>query len=212
LAGGAVVALCAVVGMTLLLQAAQHLVPVYGAARDLPAGTTLAAGDLTQLRVKLPAAALRQYLRPEGGRSYVGQVLTAGIRKNMLLPATMVAPSAADLDLVESPIPVNPGDLPEGLRPGDHVQVWAAYTQGPHQGTAQVLLTQAEVVRLLSDTTSGLGASGRSAGIQVRMPADRAQTVAAAIATSRIWVIKTQPGGGDGLPATQATTTTAVGP
>ncbi len=194
----------AVLGIALFLQAAQRLAPAYAAARDLPAGATLAAGDLTQVRVKLPAAALRQYLRPDSGHSYVGQVLTASVRKDMLLPATVVAASAADRDLVELPLKVDAGDLPEGLRPGDHVQVLAAYTQGPRQGTAQVLLPQAEVVRLLSDATAGLGTPGQPAGVQVRAPADRARGVAAAIATARILVIKTQPGGaGDDQPSTQ---------
>ena len=203
-------ALVAVLGIAVALQHAQQVVPVYAAARDLPSGVTLAAGDLAQVSVKLPAAQLRQYLRPAvGGRGYAGQVLVASVRKDTLLPAGILAASTADRNLVEQPLKVDAGDLPEGLRPGDHVQILAAYTQGSQQGTAQLLVSQAEVVRLLHDA-SGLGAAGQPIGVQVRMPADRSQTVVAAVATARIVVVKTQPGA-DTDQAAAPTVTTRTG-
>jgi hypothetical protein len=57
----------AVLAGALFLDRAQRLVPVYAAARDLPAGTQLRNGDLMVLRIRLPDTALRHYLRPSPG-------------------------------------------------------------------------------------------------------------------------------------------------
>jgi hypothetical protein len=172
---------------------------VYAAARDLPSGAVLGAGDLQQVRVNLPAVALRQYLQPASGGPYAGQVLTVGVRKDTLVPAAVVAASPAAADLVELPIKVEPGDLADDLRPGDHVQVLAAYVDGERKGTAQVLLPQAEVVRVLRESAS-LGPAEQAVGVQVRMPRERAQAVTAAIANARIFVVKLQSVGGDQAP------------
>jgi hypothetical protein len=90
---------------------------------------------------------------------------------------------------VELPVQVDPGDMARGLRPGDRVQVLAAYTEGARRGRAVVLLPAAEVVQVLQDP-AGLTASGQERGVQLRMPSDRAPIVAAAIATARIFVVK----------------------
>jgi hypothetical protein len=92
---------------------------------------------------------------------------------------------------VELPVQVDPGDMARGLRPGDSVQVLAAYTEGARRGRAVVLLPTAEVVQVLQDS-AGLTASGQERGVQLRMPSDRAPIVAAAIATARIFVVKAQ--------------------
>ena len=105
------------------------------------------------------------------------------------MPAEVVLASSRDADLVELPVQVDPGDMAQGLRPGDRVQVLAAFTEGARRGRAVVLLPTAEVVRLLEDP-AGLTGSGQDRGVQLRMPGDRAPVVAAAIATARIFVIK----------------------
>ena len=167
----------------------QRLVPVYAAARDLPAGTSLHAGDLVVIRVRLPASALRHYLRPSAGRPVTGGILTAPVRRETLVPAGFLLTSRRDADLVELPVQVDPGDMARGLRPGDSVQVLAAYTEGARRGRAVVLLPTAEVVQVLQGP-AGLTASGQERGVQLRMPSDRAPMVAAAIATARIFVVK----------------------
>jgi hypothetical protein len=92
---------------------------------------------------------------------------------------------------VELPVQVDPGDMARGLRPGDSVQVLAAYTEGARRGRAVVLLPTAEVVQVLQDP-AGLTASRQERGVQLRMPSDRAPIVAAATATARIFVVKAQ--------------------
>jgi hypothetical protein len=137
----------------------------------------------------LPASALRHYLRPSAGRRATGGILTAPVRRETLVPAGFLLTSRRDADLVELPVQVDPGDMARGLRPGDSVQVLAAYTEGARRGRAVVLLPTAEVVQVLQDP-AGLTASGQERGVQLRMPSDRAPIVAAAIATARIFVVK----------------------
>jgi len=137
----------------------------------------------------LPASALRHYLRPSAGRRATGGILTAPVRRETLIPAGFLLTSRRDADLVELPVQVDLGDMARGLRPGDSVQVLAAYTEGARRGRAVVLLPTAEVVQVLQDP-AGLTASGQERGVQLRMPSDRAPIVAAAIATARIFVVK----------------------
>jgi hypothetical protein len=86
--------------------------------------------------------------------------------------------------------------MAQGLRPGDRVQVLAAFTEGARRGRAVVLLPSAEVVQVPQDP-SGLTGAGQERGVQLRMPSDRAPVVVvvAFIATARIFVVKA-PGPG----------------
>jgi pilus assembly protein CpaB len=186
---GAGFVLLAVLAGALFLDRAQRLVPVYAAARDLPAGTPLRSGDLTVVRVRLPDSALRHYLQPGPDRAVAGRILTAPVRRETLVPAELVLASSQQADLVELPVQADPGDMAQGLRPGDRVQVLAAYTDGARRGRAVVLLPTAEVVRVLEDP-AGLTGAGQERGVQLRMPSDRAPLVAAAIAIARIFVVK----------------------
>jgi hypothetical protein len=186
---GACLVLLAILAGATFLDRAQRLVPVYAAARDLPAGVPLRSEDLMVVRVRLPDTSLRHYLRPGPGQDVSGQVLAAPVRRETLVPAELVLASSRQVDLVELPVQVDPGDMAEGLRPGDSVQVVAAFTEGARRGRAVVLLPRAEVVQVLEDA-AGLTGTGQQRGVQLRMPSDRAPVVAAAIATARIFVIK----------------------
>jgi hypothetical protein len=192
--------LLAVLAGALFLDRSQRLVPVYAAARDLPAGTSLEDGDLVVIRARLLATALRHYLRPSIDRQVSGRILTAPVRRETLIPAELVLGSSRDADLVELPVQVDPGDMAQGLRPGDSVQVLAAYTEGARRGRAVVLLPSAEVIQVFQDP-AGLTGAGQDRGVQLRMPSDRAPIVVAAIATARIFVVKA-PGLGSESAAT----------
>jgi hypothetical protein len=179
----------AVLAGALFLDRVQRLVPVYAAARDLPAGTRLRDGDLMVIRIRLPDTALHHYLWPSPDRAVPGRVLVAPVRREELVPAQLVLASSRDADLVELPVQTGPGDMAQGLQPGDRVQVLAAFTEGARRGRAVMLLPSAEVVQVLQDP-SGLTGAGQERGVQLRMPSDRAPVVAAAIATARIFVVK----------------------
>jgi hypothetical protein len=166
---GTCLVLTAILAGAVFLDRAQRLVPVYAAARDLPAGATLHHGDLVVVRVRLPTTTLRHYLQPTPGQTVAGRVLAAPVRHETLVPAELLLASTRDADLVELPVQVDPGDMAQGLRPGDLVQVLAAYTEGARRGHAAVLLPAAEVVRVLEDP-GGLTGGGRPTGVQLRMP------------------------------------------
>jgi hypothetical protein len=179
----------AVFGGTVVLQRAQHLVPVYAAARDLPSGVPLSNGDLSLVGVRLPGPELGRYLRPDGSASITGKMLAVPLRQHMLVPVEDLVASRDQGNMVELAINVDPGDMLQGLRPGDHVQILGAYSDGLQRGAAQVLVDSAEVVRILQDS-GGLAAGRRQSGVQVRLPRERTASVAAAIAGGRVFVVK----------------------
>ena len=160
---GAGLVLLAVLAGALFLDRSQRLVPVYAAARDLPAGTSLGDVDLVVIRVRLPATALRHYLRPSIDRPVSGRILTAPVRRETLIPAELVLASSLDADLVELPVQVDPGDMAQGLRPGDSVQVLAAYTEGARRGRAVILLPSVEVIQVFQDP-AGITGAGQDRG------------------------------------------------
>jgi hypothetical protein len=186
---GLVLVFGAVFAGTLVLQRAQHLVPVYAATHDLPSGVPLANGDLSLVQVRLPAAELGRYLRPSAGHPVTGKILAAPLRQHMLVPADGLIPSLEQGGMVEFAINIDHGDMLQGLRPGDHVQILGAYSDGLHKGAAEVLVESAEVVRILEES-GGLAAGHRESGVQVRLPGDRTASVAAAIAGARVFVVK----------------------
>jgi hypothetical protein len=188
---GILLVVVAVLSGALFLQRAQRLVPVYEAVRDLPSGVPLSNHDLAVVRVRLPAAELQRYARADRRRPVVGQVLTLPLRHHMLVPLDGLAASLAQADMVELPIKVAGGDMAQGLRPGDHVQVLAASSDGLRGGQARLLLPWAEVIRVLEEP-SGLAGSHQS-GVQVRVPNDRAAVVVGAIASARVFVVKAPP-------------------
>jgi hypothetical protein len=188
---GVLCVVAAVLGIALFLQRAQNLTPVYAANRDLASGTVLAEGDLRVVRVRLPGDELQSYLQPHAGQPYAGRVLATALRQGLLVPAETVVNTTAT-DQVEAPIKVDAGDMAEGLRPGDLVQVLAAFTDGSRAGQAKTLLPSAEVVRVLKDPTA-FGGDGQDTGVQVRMPAADAEAVAAAVANARIFIVKAPP-------------------
>jgi hypothetical protein len=109
---GTCLVLTAILAGAVFLDRAQRLVPVYAAARDLPAGATLHHGDLVVVRVRLPTTALRHYLQPTPGRTVAGRVLAAPVRHETLVPAELLLASSHDADLVELPYRVPVARLP----------------------------------------------------------------------------------------------------
>ncbi len=198
---GVLLVVVAILAGALFLQHAQRLVPIYEAARDLPSGVPLSGRDLAVVRVRLPDAELQRYARPSRHRPVVGQLLKAPLRQHMLIPVDGIAPSLEQADMVELPIRVGSGDMAQGLRPGDRVQVLAAYADGVRNSGARLLLSSVEVVRILEEPTGLTGS--RQSGVQVRVPSDRAALVVAAIASTRVFVVKAPSIAGRDVVATE---------
>ena len=128
---GAALVVLAVLAGALFLDRSQRLVPVYAAARDLPAGTSLQDGDLVVIRARLPATALRHYLRPSIDRQVSGRVLTAPVRRETLIPAELVLASSRDGDLVELPVQVDPGTWLRACGPATASRCWRPTPRAP---------------------------------------------------------------------------------
>src|SRR6266542_332100 len=168
------------------LRSVLGLVLVFGAVF---AGTVVLQRAQHLVQVRLPAAELGRYLRPDNGTSVTGKMLTAPLRQHMLVPADGLVASGEQAGMVELAINVDPGDMLQGLRPGDHVQILGAYSDGVRQGAAQVLVDSAEVVRILEES-GGLATGHRESGVQVRLSGERSASVAAAIAGGRVFIVK----------------------
>jgi hypothetical protein len=148
----------------------------------------LHGADLTVVRVRLPAAQLGRYLRPTPGRPVAGRMLAGPLRRDALVPTELLVTSAT-ADLVGLGVQADADDMAQDLRPGDRVQVLAAYTEGAHRGRAVLLLQDAEVIRVLEEP-GGLTGPGQQHGVQLRIPGSQATDVAAAVATARIFIVK----------------------
>ena len=79
---GVLLVMVAVLAGALFLQRAQRLLPVYEAARDLPSGVPLSDRDLAVVRVRLPAAQLQRYARPNRHRPLVGRLLSSPLQQH----------------------------------------------------------------------------------------------------------------------------------
>lgn len=141
------VGLVIVAGSVLLgvkvLAAADDTVAVWSLGRDLPAGTRVAVGDVTQVRVRFTDAhAADRYLSADDPLPR-DRVLDRPVDAGELLPrAALVGEQAA---LVEVPVPVGVDDVPVTVRKGSVVDVWVT------PQTATTADDLAEATRVLDD-------------------------------------------------------------
>jgi hypothetical protein len=114
-----------------LVASADRTVATWALRTDLAAGTTVTAGDLVAVRMRVSAGADR-YL--SAGRSPAGLVLSRDVGAGELLPAAAVRPRPQG-SLVS--IPVSPRHVPPSIRPGQLVDVYATTS-----GTGQPVRTE----------------------------------------------------------------------
>lgn len=140
------------------------------AARDLPAGTTLRAGDLR--RTELPDGALPAGLATDPA----GRVLASPLRSGEpVTDVRLVSPALARAQPGARALPVRLPDagVAELLRPGDAVDLIAT---DPADGSARTVATGVRVLALPSG--SGDGPGGDPAGALVVLEVNAAQTLA----------------------------------
>jgi len=133
-------ALAVLLGLAALAPPAAPTTSIVVAARDLPAGRVIAAGDLTTAAVPAPltVAALTD------PQTALGRVLAAPLAAGSVVPAGVVAgPEALASQLraagrSDVAVPVRLGDAGAAalLQPGDVVDVWATETSSLTSGSA----------------------------------------------------------------------------
>lgn len=132
------------------------------AARDLPAGTLLASGDVTMAERPSDLAPA------DAARAPVGRVLAGPVsRGEALTDLRMVGPALAEAMPGETLVPIR---LPDAgmaalLRPGDEVDLLAT---DPATGDAELVATRVSVVALPRDVGDGpVTGSGTPSGALV---------------------------------------------
>jgi len=149
---------------------ADRSVQVWALARDVSAGTTLAAEDLRPARVRLFDSA-NAYLQV--GRSPAGRTVTRAVHAGELLPRSVVV--ATPPGAIVS-IPVQPGNAP-GLARGQLVDIWSTIKGCP---PVQVL-SRVTVQEVRSAGGSALAVSTASTQVIIRVAPDGARRVVAAL-------------------------------
>jgi hypothetical protein len=173
---GVALILVSIVGVWLVVQAADRSTPVYLARTTLSVGDVVQDGDLTLAHVRLGDADTRYVT--DGGIPQEGLVVTRTVLKGELIPQSAVATDAA---VSVSPLVLgSTSTLPESVEAGSLIDVWSAQVQD--DGTFAppvVLVAGASVVRVVEQ--QGLVAAGGQ-DVEVLVPKGKVASVLAALA------------------------------
>ena len=117
------------------------------ATRDLPAGATLAAGDVAVARVRVDDAMYRAAIPASDLSSVIGRPLAEPMYlEQMLVPAQLATRPALAPNQVALTISVSPETAVGGqLRPGDAVEVLVTTNKGKPDARTTVVLPRATV-------------------------------------------------------------------
>lgn len=158
-------------------------VPVWTAARDLPAGTVLDGGDLHQVDFTPGSVPARVLTSP---RLVLGRTLAAPVgRGQPLSPNAVVRPGLAHgyPGRVAVPVRITDSAVAALLRVGDRVALVASDPAEPSRGAA-TLATDAAVVALPSETPDPSSTALPGRLVVVAVPAADYATVASASASA----------------------------
>ncbi|MCU1544115.1 MAG: hypothetical protein JWM50_1980 [Microbacteriaceae bacterium] len=174
---GLALIVASIVGVLLIVGAADTSVRVYAAREPLSPGDHIDAGDLVATSVRLDGAE-RLYLVPADLDSD-GLVVTKPVAEGELVPASAVG-SLDGVRMTSVVLGVN-GRLAASVGPGSIVDVWSARSTSAGQFEAPaVVVASATVVRLVEDT--GLVVDDRAMSVEVLVPRDRVARVLEALA------------------------------
>ncbi|QZY30734.1 pilus assembly protein CpaB [Nocardioides coralli] len=173
-------ALCAAVALLAALRAVAAPPPptvsVQAAARDLPAGTTLAASDLRPLTLpdgSVPAGVVTRA---------VGEVLAAPVRAGEPITDVRLVGdrlAAAHPGLTTMPVRLPDAGLVDLLAPGDRIDLIATDPQG---GTTEVVAPDVLVLATPSGSTDTASGAAPGALVVLGVPVTTATDVAGASA------------------------------
>lgn len=167
---GVLLVVVAAVSCARLVAAADHRVTVVAVRGDRAAGTILTAADVSAVRVRLPVATLRTYLRAPSDAA--GLVLNRSVRDGELLATGALGSPPASTTVV---IPFDNGTAPK-LSTGQRITVWVA----AKSCAARVLLADVAVQAVRDRDSGSFASSGGQAAVVALDPA-RADRVVRAL-------------------------------
>lgn len=187
-----------------VVASADRSVRVWAVRADLSAGTTLAAGDVGLVRVRLFADADR-YLA--AGRSPAGLTLTRDLSSGELLPRGAVTPQAVGSVLS---VPVTLQHVPQSLRAGQRIDVYVTTKAGTDLPRTELVLAGVPVQQVLRPS-GGLLSSTAQVAVIVRVPPAQAPATVRAIRAGDVDITVVE-GPVEGGPSPTAARPTAAPP
>lgn len=170
LVAGVVLVLASVLIGARVVSGAQRTYRVVAVSHDLAAGSRLASGDVTYVRVRLPSHGAGVYLSDT--RRAVGRQLNRPVTRGELLPAAALGTSAG---LTTISVPLAEGNAPR-LRSGERVQLWLS----TKACASEVLLSDVTVQDVHADDSGFAGGQGQD--VVLAVPPELAGRVVSALA------------------------------
>jgi hypothetical protein len=181
LLGLLLVAASVVVGAR-LMATADDTVGVWVVARDLPAGATIADGDVERRQIRFPDDDTADRYLAAADDLPDAATLNRPVSTGELLPRTAIATKSA-ADLVEVPISVASDDLPATVRQGSVVDVWVAPKVSAVGGAkTQAVPVLTDVVVVAVPRASDTLAPQSTRQVIVGVPAEGSDGLGAALA------------------------------
>lgn len=176
---GVLLVAASVVGVTLLVGAADARVAVYAAAEPLAPGDRVAADDLVERSVALDGAD-ELYLRV-GSIPAEGFVVAQPVGAGQLVPVS--AAGSVDGVRATSLVLQLAGPVSSVVETGALVDVWGvARLDGEELGAPVVLVSQATVVRVLAEESLIASSGGAASTVEVLVPRSRVARLLQAVA------------------------------
>jgi len=170
-----------------LISSAQDTVPVWVAARDLPADTVLGGNDLRVEDVRLPAELAGNYLSADttvDGRSLARPVLEGEMVAGSALVGTDEETNGRIMTLPADAL--GQGSATVGL--GDRIDVIATFDPGDIRSRTVPVVRGAEVVEVV--TSEGFVGESNVAGLSIDVPDELVGKLAFAVRNAELDVVK----------------------
>lgn len=179
--------LLSVVGVLVLLRAADSSVGVWQVRTDLAAGSTVRVDDLTQAAVRVPDDAA--YVST--GTAVQGRVLARDVTAGELLPASALEPSDGAPSRRLVTVPVERFRLPSDLAAGEAVDVYLVVRDatGEPVGQPQLVLASA-TVDSVDDGGSRFGGDSLQTGVVLAVAPDDAGRLVGASARGDVTLVR----------------------
>jgi Flp pilus assembly protein CpaB len=178
-----------------LISSAQGTVPVWVAARDLPADTVLEASDVRVEEVRLPAELEGNYV--SAARSIDGRPLARPILEGEIVAGSALGGTDEETNGRIMTLPADVlghGTATIGL--GDRIDVIATFDPGDVRSRTVPVMRGAEVVEVV--TSQGFVGESDVAGLSIDVPDELVGKLAFAVRNAELDVVKVSGGGDTG--------------